>query len=298
MDKIFLSYSRTDQEAALVLEQDISELGQGAWMDHQLSGGQVWWEEILEQIRACDIFVFLLSEDSLYSQACKLEWEYAYALRKRIVPILVAGQVSINLLPPALSAVQFVDYRQRDRAAVIGLSRAFLRLPSAQPLPDPLPAPPAPPISYLSTFKDRITGSASLTFADQSELVLKLRGLLEDPEQSEDARDLLSRLRRRDDLLAKIRDEIDAALSQIGTSSEGAKETTLRRSVPPPFKDTDGAESRALEFSATTQSERSIKPEPTLTINESAVGSDKVNQSNPGSVKASASSMLKMRIVK
>jgi hypothetical protein len=65
------------------------------------------------------------------------------------VPVLTTdGGVSLNLLPPALSQIQFVDYRSKDRDAVLRLVRALTALPA--PLPDPLPAPPVVPLSYLA----------------------------------------------------------------------------------------------------------------------------------------------------
>ena len=64
-------------------------------------------------------------------------------------PLLLSDAISTNLLPPALTETQHVDYRSRDRAAGLKLARAIGSLPPAGPLPDPLPAPPDVPASYL-----------------------------------------------------------------------------------------------------------------------------------------------------
>jgi hypothetical protein len=74
MLRIFISYSRENQTAVKTLVQDMEAVGHKAWFDQQLTGGQVWWNEVLASIRDCDLFVFALAPDALNSQACKLEY--------------------------------------------------------------------------------------------------------------------------------------------------------------------------------------------------------------------------------
>ena len=138
MPNIFISYTRQSEAIARTLANDIEALGNTVWFDQELSGGQAWWDQILVSVRDCDVFVFVLTPEALKSTACKLEFGYAADLGKPIVPVLVSAGVSTNLLPPALSQIQFVDYRNQDRDATI---------PPPQPLPDPLPASPEAPIS-------------------------------------------------------------------------------------------------------------------------------------------------------
>jgi len=156
MANIFVSYNRKSESVARTVSEDIEALGHTAWFDHELSGGQTWWDQILARVRDCAVFVFVLNNESLNSTACKREYGYAADLGKPILPILVSDGVSINLLPPALSQIQFVDYRSQDRDAVFRLARALLTLPPARPLPNPLPAPPPIPISYLGGLTEKI----------------------------------------------------------------------------------------------------------------------------------------------
>src|SRR5579863_7780410 len=149
MSRIFISYSRQSRTVAKGLAGDIEALGHTVWLDQELSGGQAWWDQILAIVRDSEVFVFVLDPDGLNSAACKLEFGYAHDLGKPILPVLVADGVSTNLLPPALSLVQFVDYTKQDRAAALALARAFAVIPPARPLPDPLPPAPDAPVSYL-----------------------------------------------------------------------------------------------------------------------------------------------------
>ncbi|MFN9622781.1 MAG: toll/interleukin-1 receptor domain-containing protein, partial [Cyanobacteriota bacterium] len=161
MAKIFLSYSRNDQLPASNLAKDLRDLGHAVWMDQELTGGQAWWDQILANIRACELFVFVLSSASLYSTACQREYGYAADLNRPILPVLVRDGLSSSVLPPALSEVQFLYCRARHVEAIIALARALQSLPLGQPLPDPLPAPPEVPLSYLASLSLQIESPAT-----------------------------------------------------------------------------------------------------------------------------------------
>jgi len=215
MIKIFISYSRENQDIINTLSQDFNELGHQVWIDKKLTGGQAWWGQILERIKEYDLFVFALSPESLDSQACKLERAYAHALHKAILPVLVADGVSIKLLPPELSAIQHVDYRNPDKKAAFSLYKALTTLPDLLPLPDPLPEQPDVPVSYLGSLKDQIDTRQTLGFEAQSALLLQLRQGLRNQDDINDVRELLRRMRKRGDLQERITVEIDTLLDDI-----------------------------------------------------------------------------------
>lgn len=210
MATVFVSYSRDYLDRVTSLARDLGALGHEAWIDRDLTGGRSWWDHILERIRECDAFVFALAPAALESQACKLELAYATRLGKPVLPVLVDG-IDDAALPPGLARIQHVDYRGEDKQAVFGLLRAFAALPPAPPLPVPLPEPPAPPLSYLSSFVEQID-APTLSFQEQTALALKLKQGLQDPKSADKARALLRRLRAREDLFARVSDEIDAML--------------------------------------------------------------------------------------
>ena len=212
MLSIFISYSRESKEVVRVLAQDFEELGHKVWFDDKLTGGQDWWSQILEKIRECDLFAFALSPQALDSYACKLEWTYSFSLDKTILPILVADSVSMNLVPPELSAIQYADYRDQSKKAAFALNKALAQLPAPKPLPHSLPEAPEIPVSYLGNLKDQIDAPKNLSFEEQSALVLQLKGRLTNQDEINDVHELLQRLRKRDDLLANIAADIDSLL--------------------------------------------------------------------------------------
>ena len=212
MAKVFVSYAREARDAARQLVADISGLGHRAWFDEELTGGSSWWDGILENIRDCDVFVFALSTHSLDSAACRRECTYALDLKKALLPVLVGDGVELSLLPESLAKTQIVDYQKSDKAALQALARGLNGLPAARTLPDPLPDPPAAPISYLGKLREQIDSSTPLDFGTQSGIVLHLKNSLQDGMESQLIGGLLRKLRAREDLYARVAAEVDALL--------------------------------------------------------------------------------------
>jgi hypothetical protein len=91
MAQIFISYSRADTQFI----SDLVPLLQEAYgvtsifYDEQIPGGTKWWEMILREIAACDLFIYLCSNDSLQSPYCQSELREAVRLQKQILPVIV-----------------------------------------------------------------------------------------------------------------------------------------------------------------------------------------------------------------
>ena len=117
MRRVFVSYSRTNLGAVTQLIKHGKDVGIEMWYDQALTGGQRWWDNILDRIRDCDIFIFALSPESWDSEACKSELAYVVQLGKPIIPVLISDGININLLSAPLSEIQITDYRKRDMEA-------------------------------------------------------------------------------------------------------------------------------------------------------------------------------------
>lgn len=215
MSRIFISYSRHNLEIVTKLINDMQAVGIDTWHDQTLTGGQRWWDSILANIRECDLFIFALSPESWDSEACKSELSYVTKLGKPILPVLVSEGININLLSAPLNEIQVTDYRKGEKEAVFALVRSIYRAPQTRSLPDPLPTPPPVPISYLSTLKERIDSTEPLSSQNQITLLFELEEELRQGRSPIEIRDLLLRLKRRDDLLAKIATKIDTALKGL-----------------------------------------------------------------------------------
>ena len=227
--KVFVSYSSHDDVAVRSLVADLERARQQVWLDQDLGGGDAWWAEILEQIRACTVFVFALSNNSLYSTPCRAELDYAKALRLPILPVQI-GEVGSYRTDPIFS-MQFVDYRDTTKSSIIDLVSALHERGTRRvELPDPLPEPPPIPYEYLQRLGASIHGSAELSPAAQAAMSLELRTALQyeqDNSVRDDIRALLRALRGRHDITHAIVREIDSILDK---DAAGA--------AIPPFSDT------------------------------------------------------------
>ena len=193
------------------------------------------------RFRLCDVFVFALAPRALDSAACALEYKYADALGKPILPVLIADAVSVNLLPGALARIQLVDYRRpNDKGSALRVGRALNGVPAPKPLPIPLPDPPAAPMSQLASLGARVAAD-TLSREEQALLVSELRRLTRDPQTSDDARALLRRVRQRDDLFARTAEEVAELLE-------------VRRPVETPrLSDVTEIDGRAVSEEGTTE---------------------------------------------
>jgi len=82
MARIFISYSRVDKTFTERFEARLRRMFPDVpvWYDDHLYGGQNWWNEILGQIAKCDIFIYLLSNESVTSPYCQAEFTEARRL--------------------------------------------------------------------------------------------------------------------------------------------------------------------------------------------------------------------------
>ncbi len=219
--KIFVTYSRSTQREVMSLVKDLEELGHEVWFDKDISGGQSWWDNILGQIRDCEIYVFAIAKDSIDSTACLRELKYAEALGKAPLPVLIKNDVSLALAPRYISNTQYADYTKSDQKdTIIYLIKSLNAITPTTSLPDPLPEPPEIPISYLDTLKEKVD-APTMTRNEQIGLVKTLQSKLDDPQVNrEDIIHLLKRLRKHDDLLFATAKDIDALLERNPVTSQ------------------------------------------------------------------------------
>lgn len=217
--RLFVSYARTDRPKVDRLAQRLRQVGNDVWLDVDLVGGQVWWDNILHQIRESDAFIAIVSRSSLKSQACQIERRYAAQLGKPILPLTIEP-LSAGTLPSDISRLQIVDYSQPDEDTAYTLIGAIVRLPP--PTPVHTPEPPDAPSSYWGNIGDQLN-TQTLTLDQQFAIVGRLEGALAptaDPAEMPVALDLLSQMEQRTDLYAAVERRI--ALLKQNTSNDAA----------------------------------------------------------------------------
>jgi len=129
MARFFISYSRVDsvftEAFENLLRKDLAPAPDHyAWYDQHLTGGQKWWNEILSQIAQCDVFIYLLSNESVQSEYCQAEFKEAQRLQKYIFTVQVRDRTKLE---GDLSDIQYVDMTLglENGVAVAKLARAI-----------------------------------------------------------------------------------------------------------------------------------------------------------------------------
>lgn len=110
--RIFISYSHDDTG---ITEQLAEFLGRtfhsnNVWFDRSpegVRGGTTWWDDIVKHISDCDVFIFMISNESLESKWCTKEFQEARHQGKYILPIQVRR--TLKTVPDWLNKTQVVN---------------------------------------------------------------------------------------------------------------------------------------------------------------------------------------------
>jgi WD40 repeat protein len=98
MSDVFISYSRKDIAFARLIRESLLQSQIDIWIDwERIPVGEKWWDEICQAIENANVFMFIISKNSIGSSVCKDEINHALKNHKRIIPILVD-----NLKPDAI----------------------------------------------------------------------------------------------------------------------------------------------------------------------------------------------------
>lgn len=147
--QLFISYARVDRQSVDHLYETLEKAGHIVWIDKEISGGDHWWQVILEAIEACDVFVFALSPQSSASIYCQAELRYAMTLNKPILPVMI-DRASLPF--EELRRTHYINATTGldDSNVILQLTRNLFRLheridAGEFPRPNPMPARPDVP---------------------------------------------------------------------------------------------------------------------------------------------------------
>jgi hypothetical protein len=103
----FISYSRRESPFVDVLLDALEDEGLEVWVDyHSLVPAKPWLDQILQGIRQADVFLLVVSKDSMLSENVRSEYQYALEQKKRII-LIIFEAVS---LPPVLQNCEWIDF--------------------------------------------------------------------------------------------------------------------------------------------------------------------------------------------
>jgi hypothetical protein len=122
-----ISYSHLDRAVADGLIDHLRSENVSAWIDHQkIAQGAQWRDELMNQLRECDAFIPLISDNYLTSEHCRMELLIARSFDRKIIPIMLDNSWSAlskseatksldDLFILNLHGRNIVGYRQRVR---------------------------------------------------------------------------------------------------------------------------------------------------------------------------------------
>ena len=134
MSDVFISYSRKDQNFIRNLNESLINMNLTTWVDWQgISKGTKWWKEIEIGIEGTDVFVFVISPDSVVSKPCQDEIKHAIEYNKRILPLVYKEADNFweeeNSAHKVLREIDWIWFRETD-----DFETSFEKLLAAQKL--------------------------------------------------------------------------------------------------------------------------------------------------------------------
>ena len=103
----FISYSRVNSDFAVNIAKDLKLAGFDVWLDQlDIPTGARWDDEIEKALEASNIFLIVLSPESIQSQNVKDEIGYAIDAGKHILPVVIEN----CKVPFRLRRFQYVDF--------------------------------------------------------------------------------------------------------------------------------------------------------------------------------------------
>ncbi len=213
---LFFSYSRSQKKEVVDLVDFLSIYHKG-WFDSKIEAGNEWWKEILSQIRNCDVFVFVLSDDSNQSKACLAELDYADRLGKHRV-ILQVDEIDPAFFPPALKGDNVTSYFSNDESRKNRLLRSLKEIEDkglyvwdTKNYGDI--SEPTIPISELSLILTDIKSPEPLSVDEQEKLLNRIERLIaKKNEKLENIEKAIELFKKRDDVNYLVGKKMDGML--------------------------------------------------------------------------------------
>jgi len=105
----FVCYSRQDKAFAAGLVTGLRDAGKTIAIDiDDIRGGDVWRRKIQHLIELAGSVLLIISPDSLKSQYCRWELDFANTLGKRLVSVVARAPDGIEI-PASVASVQWID---------------------------------------------------------------------------------------------------------------------------------------------------------------------------------------------
>jgi hypothetical protein len=129
--RLFISYARVDKPTVRQIVEILRDGDHDPWYDHQLKAGEKWEDQLEKAIKGCEVFLYMLTPESVVSGYCMWEFKQAVEMGKPVLPLLLRPNTRI---PKPISSIQYVDFSDGITASAVarlmgGLSNLAKKLP-------------------------------------------------------------------------------------------------------------------------------------------------------------------------
>ena len=115
MVSIFISYVSVDSQAVDDIKSDLNAVGYTVWADRDvIAGGEMWRARVVEAIENSDVFLLVLSPNSVTSKQVLQELNIADGEGKPILPVVIAAVEIPKEMKLQLSGLQKVSLTTDD----------------------------------------------------------------------------------------------------------------------------------------------------------------------------------------
>jgi hypothetical protein len=83
-----MSYNHSQQDLCLKIQRELEKQGFNVWIDESCASGDLL-QCIAEGIENASVFLMVINKPYFQSHWCQAEAEYAFQLKKKIIPIVV-----------------------------------------------------------------------------------------------------------------------------------------------------------------------------------------------------------------
>ncbi len=117
--KVFLSYSTKDLETINMLKRVLGIEGVKIFLaEYSVAPGEKINEEIIKNLRECDLFIVLITKNSINSQYVQQEIGQAKAMNKKILPIITEPGVTPSGF---ISEIKYLDSSKEMNGSLLKL---------------------------------------------------------------------------------------------------------------------------------------------------------------------------------
>ncbi len=112
MAQVFISYSRSEKQAASLLAERLTEAGYDVWWDAEILGGTRFEDEINQALRQAPVAIILWSKSAAASDWVRAEAEIARH-QKSALPVII-DDIDITALPILYQQIHVIELRHWD----------------------------------------------------------------------------------------------------------------------------------------------------------------------------------------